>query len=239
MKYIKSIFEKEFNQNWFDNNERNYLVKNIDKIKKDKHDKTTFTNAIERNKENKKELKDIIININWEDIRLTLVDWGFCSSHFGAISKDRYSYNCSHPLIKDGKLNIMMLDVYKSKDFSDDSFNRIHTNGIAHEYIGLGLAYKCYKRVIKEVGYARSSEYRTNENSRKIWSYLIKDPDFYIITYNKKEADKNISYREYYDGVMVFWKGMNKSDIKQVIEEFSKDVKITGYCDPLKNLLDN
>jgi hypothetical protein len=226
MKYIKSLLEKEFSDNWFDENPKNYLVKNIKDLEKQKKDKKSYLYYVGRNKD--LDLKLIVDKIDYKDIILKKEE---------SFTANRY--RCTHPLIYDGDLPFITLDIYPSKDLEkDDSFNRIHTMmGIKQDLTGLGLGYKAYKRVIKEVGFVRSSVWRTNINSRKIWTNLIKDSDFYVMTYKKKEDDK---YTKKVEGTMVFHKEMNPNEIKNIIDEFSKNTKlvtILDYCEPLKKLL--
>lgn len=219
MKYIKSILEKEFSQDWFESNPKNYLVKNIKELEKKKKHYQDIKND---------DIKTIIYSIDYNDIILEK-----------ELSRSYTIYYCSHPKINDG-LRFMNIYVYNDKDISDEnSFNRIHLGlGLSINVRGTGLGYKAYKRVIKEEGFARSSEYSTNVYSRNVWSKLIKDPDFYVMTYLKKESFSSYSRKK--EGVMVFHKDMDPKEIKKVIDEFSRNpkwVKIESYCEPLKKLL--
>jgi translation initiation factor 2 beta subunit (eIF-2beta)/eIF-5 len=226
MKYLAHILEKEFKQDWFEQNKKNYLVKNIEELEMDKNNPKRYAYTIAMNK-NTSDLKSIANNIDYNDIIINEIK-----------ASDGYDYICSHPLINNGN-SFITFGIHNKKDISsDDSFNRIHVRKSPPTYLtGLGLGYKAYKRVIKEVGFARSSEHRTNLNSRKIWGNLIKDPDFYAMTYLKKEETYKYSRKK--EGAMVFHKEMNPDEIKKVIKEFSNPrwVKITDYCDPLKKLL--
>ena len=191
---------------WFDNNPENYLVKN----KEDRliDNRTKGDNLVDKTKYPKyEELKDI----DWKDIDV-VVDGG----------DGRKSYKCSY---KEHK--IMDLEVFNSDKY--DNFNRIHTMGlmpIEGEYHkGIGLGYKCYKAVINKIGWARSSEYRTNVNSRKIWGYLIKDKDYYVVetfaydgNYDDDDTDTDIKSK----GFMVFKKNMKISMIKKILDNFKK-----------------
>jgi hypothetical protein len=62
----------------------------------------------------------------------------------------------------------------------DDIFNRTHVDGLPNEFIGIGLGYKMYKCCAKNLGYITSSDSATM-SAKKIWSYLIRDSDFYVI----------------------------------------------------------
>jgi len=91
--------------------------------------------------------------------------------------------------------------------------NIIHTQtGLNDEYRGIGLGYKCYKAVINKVGWVSSYERSTNANSRKIWKYLIKDPDYY--TFGVRNDKDN-------DGFVVIKKSKNRKHIKDILKKFN------------------
>lgn len=262
MKYLDrfKIFERELPSEWFEKNPDNYVVKNTKDRKKSTVDglPNYVGNSIKKNKKNKfayqwdkKINKEYLKNIKWEDI---IVD-GEESLSGGYVSIDYMHYNCSIYIddrFNGEPVNIMAIDVYPDitpeNNYTDrwirqDDFNRIHTGGISNStLLGLGIGYKCYKAVINKIGYARSSEYGTNINSRKIWGYLIKDPDFYVVEVESYDGDyddyDSKSVHKMSKGFMVFSKNMKKLPIKKILIAFKKDQnKITTIDDKLKSLL--
>lgn len=199
MKYLKSykLLEREFSSDWFENNPKNYLSKNKEKLNKQKEKLKTIkeTEFIE-------ELK----NIKWTDIKIKSIDL----SSVYRLSK-KTSEDCLY------KNKILM-----SFQIEYDNFNRIHnTRFLEPEYQGIGVGYKCYKAVIDKAGWVRSSEEGTNENSRKIWSYLIQDKDYF--SFEVKYTDDFFSDKKMISGFIIFKKLMNKKKIEKILQKFISD----------------
>lgn len=196
MKFIKkyTIFEKEMSDDWFDKNQDNYLLTNKHKPLKKKKNRNTFD-------------VDILKEINIDEIILKK-----------EIEEDRVRYFCIYSnkeyFLSDKFLT--SIDVCNSE--GSGLFNRIHVHQPLYiEYRDIGLGYKCYKAVINDAGWARSSEFATNENSRRIWKNLIKDKDYYAF-----EVKTNYPL-ETGKGFIVFSKKMNKNEISKILDEFVSD----------------
>jgi len=104
--------------------------------------------------------------------------------------------------------------------------NIIHTQtALDPGFRNIGLGYKCYKAVINKVGWICSYERSTNQNSRRVWKHLIKDPDYFtfgIATGSKEKED---------DGFLIFDKSKTGEEIKEVLKFFT----VISYDSEFKN----
>lgn len=195
MKYLKSykIFEKEVPDDWFEKNPDNYVVANKHKPAKAKMSSTDKT------------VRSWLSDLDYKDITVTK-----------DIKKDpQIKYICTYInkeyFMNDRRLMEFLVQI--------DDFNRIHTafgGQLDPTLRDMGLGYKCYKSVIDQVGWVRSSEYCSNENSRRVWKGLIKDPDYYAFEVNTEEDGKR------YNGFMVFKKTMSNKEIKSILKDFTE-----------------
>jgi hypothetical protein len=77
-------------------------------------------------------------------------------------------------------------------------FKVIHfTEGIPNEFKGVGLGYHIYKEFIKFLGWAMGT-YQGTDDSKKVWSKLLKDNDFYsgiiggyVVSIDKRYKSEN------------------------------------------------
>jgi hypothetical protein len=188
-----TILEKEIPDEWFEKNPTNYLITN-------KHIKQN-----PKLSQSDKTIRSWLSEIDYKDITVTKKK---------NKSGTQVLYVCTY-INKDYFMNDKRLMEFHV----DDEFNRIHTSfggQLDPSLRDMGLGYKCYKAVIDKVGWVRSSQYCTNENSRRVWKSLIKDPDYYAFEVETMEDGEN------YNGFIVFKKTMSESEIKKILKDFTK-----------------
>lgn len=194
MRHLKTykIFEREMPDEWFEKNPENYLITNKHIKQKPKMSHTDKT------------VRSWLSEIDYKDITVTK----------DTKNDPQIKYRCIY-INKD----YFMMDK-KLMDFliQTNDFNRIHTafgGQLDPTLRDMGLGYKCYKAVIDQIGWVRSSEYCSNENSRRVWKNLIKDPDYYTFEVETTEDGKD------YSGFIVFKKTMSKPHIKEILKAFT------------------
>jgi hypothetical protein len=102
--------------------------------------------------------------------------------------------------------------------------NRIHfIGGLPSILMGTGLGYLIYQEFIKYLGWGSSTS-NVSAESQRIWTKLIKDPDFYSFY-----IDGEISSR-----IFAIYKGTDK-DIVKIVDDNYNDVNFIKFDKDLLN----
>ena len=102
--------------------------------------------------------------------------------------------------------------------------NRIHfMSGIPPVFMGTGLGYLIYQEFIKYLGWGSSTS-NVSAESQRIWTKLIKDPDFYSFYIDGETSSR----------IFAIYKGTDK-DIVKIIDDNYNDVNFIKFDKDLLN----
>lgn len=241
MKFLKkfNIFEREMSKKWVAKNPDFYLMKNKNAIEAEKQFVKKTVDSSELLKHIREHLKNVSIN----DISVNIY-----SVRGDVYLKKSYTESISDILLEYATATNSFLPI-KMEFLIERDMHRLHTaNGLDERLRGIGLGYKMYKAIINELGYARSSYFSTNKDSRKIWYHLIQDDDYYSIILNKgitelKDKsflhDKNAKFPDAtkeLEGVLIISKKLPLEEIKKLVIECMDKFKTVELDKKIKRI---
>jgi len=98
--------------------------------------------------------------------------------------------------------------LYPKIEIECDNFNRIHIGDIAEILKNIGVGKKCYKTMIKKLGFISSNYKDRTKDAELIWKSIIKEKTIYSFICNKKiiSFSNNYDYEKILNIVKEFFK---------------------------------
>lgn len=114
--------------------------------------------------------KEMVAGVRWEDLKVKRMNTNDESTFFRIFLPDAIQMQ-----IKKSRID------FNYVEFKVDNlniYNRVHTTGIPEKLQKLGLGYKCYKALTKELGWIMSAS-NASSDAKAVWKKLMKDDNYY------------------------------------------------------------
>lgn len=176
-------------------------------------------------------IQSMIKKINWKDLKIEKLE-----SHISSTKSFRFVFylpdNIQHEIEKYNLKYKKDIPTYINIYLKNDKFNSINLSDLSTDkFKNLGLGYKCYKKLIDEIGFIKTNKNTTNTNSRKIWYYLITDKELFSVEL-KDKTNKNF-------GFIVISKNLDIDELIKLSLKIKKIYANSVFDNELLNIIKN